>query len=163
MNKEHNRHENADIRVLRNRRTDLEQALSETKEDVQIGLTTQQHDAKIQHLRLVRQMQTIDGQTDEMTDLLSVESASQDDTISIGHVITIRINQAEPNTFVLVKKAGGQVLSGKTTLSSKTPVGNALIGRHIHDEISVDIGEERRTIEVLNCEAFANWRYASAH
>jgi len=80
---------------------------------------------------------------------------SQDGTISVGHVVTVRIDGGETKTYVLVNERGGQELSAKTTLSSQTPVGNALIGRRVGEVVSVGIGKKQILIEVVNCVVLA--------
>jgi transcription elongation GreA/GreB family factor len=90
-----------------------------------------------------------------MLTLLSGGPESHDGTISVGHVVTLRIDGGETTTYILVNESGGQELSGKTTLSRETPVGSALIGRRVGDRVALDLGEERITIEVVHCAAFA--------
>jgi transcription elongation GreA/GreB family factor len=155
MGKEHNQVENADIRVLRSRRADLKQAQSETNEDIQAGDDVQQQEGRIHNHRLSHQIQAVEDQIEEMIDLLSEGPASQDGAISVGHVVTIRIDGGETKTYILVNESGGQELSGKTTLSSGTPVGNALIGRRVGEVVPVGVGEEQITIEVVNCAVLA--------
>jgi transcription elongation GreA/GreB family factor len=150
MNDEHNQIDNADIRVLRSQRAELQQAQSKTNEDIQAGDEAQRQDGRIQHHRLTHQLQAVEDQIEEMNSLLSDGPGSQDGTISIGHVVTIRIDGGETKTYVLVNERGGQELSGKTTLSSQTPVGNTLIGRHGGETVSVGVGEERITIEIMD-------------
>jgi transcription elongation GreA/GreB family factor len=155
MGKEPNQIENADIRLLRNRRANFQQAQSEANEDIQAGDASQQLEGRIQHHRLSYQIQVVEDQIEEMIDLLSEGPESQDGTISIGHVVTIRIDGGEAQTYILVNESGGQELSGKTTLSSGTPVGHALIGRQVGEVVAIEVGEEHLTIEVVNCGVFA--------
>jgi transcription elongation GreA/GreB family factor len=155
MGKKHNQKENADILVLRSRRADLEQAQSSATEDIQDGDDDQQEEGRIQYHRLTRQIQAVEDQIEEMIALLSDKTASQDDSISVGRVVTLRIDGGETKTYILVNESGGQELSGKTTLSSGTPVGHALIGRHVGEVVPVEVGEEQITIEVVKCNALA--------
>jgi transcription elongation GreA/GreB family factor len=150
MNNEHNQIDNADICVLRSRRAELQQAQGETNDDIQAGDDFQQYEGRIQQRMLTREIQAVEDQIQEMNTLLSDGPGSQADTISIGHVITIRIDGGDTRAYVLVNERGGQELSGKTTLSSQTPVGNALIGRRISETVSVGVGEEQITIEIMD-------------
>jgi len=149
MNDEHNQVENADISVLRSRKAELQHAQSETNEDILTGDEIQQQDGRIQHHRLADQLQAVEDQIEEMNTLLSDGPGSQDGTISIGHVVTIRIDSGETKTYVLVNEHGGQELSGKTMLSSQTPVGTALLGRRIGETVSVGVGQEQLTIKIV--------------
>ncbi len=155
MGKEHKQIENADLRVLRNQRAELQRARSKTNEDILSGDEVQQQDGRIQHHRLTDQIHAVEDQIEEMNTLLSDGPGSQDGTISIGHVVTIRIDGAETKTYVLVNERGGQELSAKTTLSSQTPVGNALIGRRVGEVVSVGIDKKQILIEVVNCVVLA--------
>jgi transcription elongation GreA/GreB family factor len=145
-----NQLDNADIRVLCSRRDGLKQAQSETNDDIQAGDDVQQHEGRIHHHMLTRQIQAVEDQIDEITVLLSEGPTLQDDIISVGHIVTIRIDGGETTTYILVNEGGGHELSGKTTLSSGTPVGNTLIGRRIGETVSVDVGEEQITIEIVD-------------
>ena len=155
MAKTHKQIENADIRILRSRRADLQQARSETNEDIQAGTEAQQQEGRLQHHRLTHQIQVVEDQIEEMSTLLSKGPVSQDGTISIGYVVTIRIDGGQAKTYVLVNEYGGQELSGKTTLSSQTPVGNALIGRRAHEVFPVKVGEDQITIEIVKSDVLA--------
>lgn len=155
MGKDPNQIENADIRLLRNRRANFQQAQSEANEDIQAGDATQQQEGRIQHHRLSYQIQVVEDQIEEMIDLLSEGPESQDGTISIGHVVTIRIDGGEAQTYILVNESGGQELSGKTMLSSGTPVGNALIGRHVNEMFPVEVGEDHIMIEIVKNDVFS--------
>lgn len=150
MNDKQKQIENADIRVLRSRRAELQQAQKETNDDIQAGDDVQQHEERIQQRMLTRQIQVVEDQIDEIIDLLSKGPTLQDDTISVGHIVTIRIDGGETTTYILVNEDGGHELSEKTTLSSGTPVGSALIGRRIGETVSVDVGEEQITIEIMD-------------
>ena len=152
MGKKRNQIESADIRILRSRIDDLKQAQSETNEGIQAGDETQQSEGRIQYHRLTHRIQAVEDQIEEMNALLSERPETQDGTISIGHVVTIRIDGGEAKTYVLVHESGGQKLFGKTTLNIGTPVGHALIGSHVRDVIPVDIGNEQITIEVVKCD-----------
>jgi transcription elongation GreA/GreB family factor len=152
MDNERNQIENADIRMLRSRRADLQQAQGEANEDIQAGDETQQQEGRIQYHRLTHRIQAVEDQIDEMNALLSERPETPDGTISIGYVVTIRIDGGETKTYVLVHESGGQKLSGKTTLSIGTPVGNALIGRHVREVIPVDIDDEQIMVEVVDCD-----------
>jgi transcription elongation GreA/GreB family factor len=142
MNKAHKRIESADIRILRSRRAELQQARSETNEDSQAGNEAQQQEGRHQQHRLTHRIQIVEDQIEEMSTLLSERPVSQDGTISIGYVVTIRID-------------GGQELSGKTTLSSQTPVGNALLGKRANDVFPVEAGEDQITIEIVKSDVLA--------
>jgi len=155
MGKEHKQIENADLRVLRNQRAELQRARSKTNEDILSGDEVQQQDGRIQHHRLTHQIHAVEDQIEEMNTLLSDGPGSQDGTISVGHVVTIRIDGGETKTYVLVNERGGQELSAKTTLSSQTPVGNALIGRRVGEVVSVGIDKKQILIEVVNCVVLA--------
>ena len=151
MSKKHNQIENADISILRSRIDGLKQAQSETNEDIQAGDEAQQQEGRIQYHRLTHRIQAVEDQIEEMNALLSERPETQDGTISIGHVVTIRIDGGETKTYVLVNESGGQTLSGKTTLNIRTPVGNALIGSYVREVIPVDIGDEQIMVEVVDC------------
>jgi transcription elongation GreA/GreB family factor len=155
MGKELNQVENADIRVLRSRIDGLKQAQSETDEDIQAGDEAQQQEGRLQHHRLTHRIQAVEDQIEEMNALLSDGPEAQDGTISIGHVVTIRIDGGETKTYILVHESGGQELSGKTTLSIRTPVGSALIGRRVNEVIPVEVGEKQLMVEVVNCDVLA--------
>ena len=155
MAKTHKQIENADIRILRSRRADLQQARSETNEDIQAGTEAQQQEGRLQQHRLAHQIQVVEDQIEEMNTLLSEGPVSQDGTISIGCVVTLRIDGGQAKTYVLVNEHGGQELSGKTTLSSQTPVGNALIGRRAHEVFPVKVGEDQITIEIVKSDVLA--------
>jgi transcription elongation factor GreA len=155
MDNRHNQIENADVRMLRGQRDGLKQTQSETREVIQTGDDAQQQEGRMQQHRLTHQIQAVEDQIKEMVDFLSERPASQDGTISIGHVVTIRIDGSEAKTYILVNQNGGQELSGKTTLSSGTPVGRALIGRRVGEVVSVDVGEEQIAIEIVNCTVLA--------
>ena len=152
MGKKHTQIENADISILRSRIDGLKQAQSETNEDILAGDEAQQQEGRIQYHRLTHRIQAVEDQIEEMNALLSERPETQDGTISIGHVVTIRIDGGETKTYVLVHESGGQKLSGKTTLSSGTPVGNALIGRRVSEVVPVKVGEEQLTISIVNCD-----------
>jgi transcription elongation GreA/GreB family factor len=155
MSKKHKQIENADISILRSHIDGLKQAQSETGEDIRTGDATQQQAGRIQQNRLTHQIQTVEDQIEEMNILLSEGPVSQDGTISIGYVVTIRIDGGQAKTYILVHESGGQKLSGKTTLSIGTPVGRALIGRHVNDVFPVEVGEDQIIIEIVASDVFA--------
>jgi hypothetical protein len=64
---------------------------------------------------LTRQIQAVEDQIDEINVLLSEGPTLQDDTTSVGHIVTIRIDEAETTNYILVSEDGGHELSGKTT------------------------------------------------
>ena len=88
-----------------------------------------------------------------MIGFLADEPEPSGGLIALGQVVTIRIDGGEPKTFMLVSESGGQELAGKTTLSSGTPVCAALIGRRAGETVSVAVGSEQITLEIVNCEA----------
>lgn len=155
MNDPQKKPENADIRKLRSRRADLQQAQSQGHADIQAGDVTEQHERQLQQQWLNAQIQAVDDQIDEMNALLENGPTSPDDVIAVGHVVTIRIDDGDPQTYVLVNESGGHELSGKTTLSSGTPVGSALIGQRVGASIAVEVGDAQLTIEIVACESLA--------
>ena len=155
MCKEHNQIEHADIRALRSRIEGLKQAQSEANEDILAGNEVQQQEGRIQYHRLTHRIQSVEDQIEEMNALLTERSETQDDAISIGHVVTIRIDGGETKTYILVHESGGQELSDKTTLSIGTPVGNALIGRNVNETFPLEVGEDHFTVEIVKNSVLA--------
>lgn len=151
MGEKANQTENADIRVLRNHQAELEQDRSEADEVIKVGDDAQQYEGRIAHNRLTRQIQAVEDQIADMIGFIAERPATQDGTISIGQVVTIRLDGGATKTFMLVNEGGGQELPGKTTLSSGTPVGSALIGRRVGETVSVDVEGDQFTVEVVSC------------
>lgn len=153
MSNEHNRVNNADLRTLRERRADLEQDRNDTQTQIKSGDEVQQNEGRLLHDRLTRKIQAVEDQITEMAGFLADGTATQDGTIALGHIVTIRLDGGTPQTFMLVSESGGQQLAGKTTLSSGTPIGAAMLGKQAGDTVRVPVGEEHITLEIMTCQA----------
>lgn len=81
---------------------------------------------------------------------LSETKASESDSVSIGAEVTISINGDQPETYIIVDDVGGVKMQNISSLSTKSPIGSAILGAKLGDKISTQVNTNTITVEILS-------------
>lgn len=77
------------------------------------------------------------------------EQSQKQEVVSIGSNVELRIDEDDPETYIVLDGSGGLDLQGASTLSTKSPVGQSIIGARPGDKIRVKIKNRSIQIEIL--------------
>ena len=70
------------------------------------------------------------------------------DVIGTGALVTLD----DGRRFLIATHGGGMVIEGVTVLTPTSPIGRALIGRRVDDDVEVALGGKMRTMTVTDVE-----------
>jgi|SRR5579859_2158556 len=79
----------------------------------------------------------------------ALQRPAAQDTIEVGHVVTLQIGESHPSDYVLVKDFGGRAVGDAKTLSTQSPIGAALLGRTPGETVRVETPGGLRTIRIV--------------
>jgi transcription elongation GreA/GreB family factor len=83
---------------------------------------------------------------------MEVRSFSEDDPIALGALVTLERDDAMHRTVFLAPAGGGVVLQAEPPIhvvTTETPLGRAILGKHLDDEVTLRIAYETRTFVVV--------------
>lgn len=89
-----------------------------------------------------------------MKSLEEIESKinTNTDFVSLGMIVELSIDGNIPEKFLLMEKNGG-LLSGEiTSISTKSPIGNAILGKKIGEMVFTKINQREIEIKILNIQ-----------
>ena len=80
----------------------------------------------------------------------------EDDAIGVGALVVVEDQDEQEHTYFLVPVGGGRTIEHEgatiTILTTGSPLGRALIGARVDDEVVVAIGKRKRELLVLSIE-----------
>ncbi len=97
-------------------------------------------------VQLRKQLSWLEREIDQVK---ALQRPMTQDTIEVGHVVTLQIGESTPSDYVLVKDFGGRPVGSVKTLSTQSPIGSALIGRSPGETVTVETPGGVRTIKIV--------------
>ena len=81
---------------------------------------------------------------------------AEDDAIGVGAVVRVEDEEGREHVYFLVPIGGGRTVEHEGTtivvLATGTPLGRALLGARVDDEVTLAIGTRKRELIVLSLE-----------
>jgi transcription elongation factor GreA len=114
------------------RRPDLHARITEATESGDISDNSEYEELKDEWASLEARIHELE-QTLERAELIRREDG--DETIGLGSKVTLRSDDGEEETWILVSPQEANTLDG--TISTQSPVGEALVGRRAGDSATV--------------------------
>ena len=83
-----------------------------------------------------------------------IETLSPQETniVQLGHVVRLRIDDEEPERYLLLDGPGGITIGDVTTLSVGTPIGGAIHGTHVGSTAKANVPGGQLEVEILSVE-----------
>ena len=127
------------------RRQEIGERIKEAKEFGDISENSEYDDAK-------NEQAFVEGRIMELEDILSKAQIIADhvptDEVRIGAKVTIRIDGGATETYQIVGSAEADPKAGR--ISNQSPIGRALLGKKIGDEISVTAPDGVEEVAVVD-------------
>jgi transcription elongation factor GreA len=114
------------------RRPELQARIQEATESGDISDNSEYEELKDEWAILVARIQDLE-QTLERAEVIQREAG--DDVVGLGSIVTLRTDDGEEETWVLVSPQEANTLDG--TISTESPVGRALVGCRPGDSATV--------------------------
>ncbi len=85
---------------------------------------------------------------------VQVRDFTDDDTVGVSALVTVEDEEEQEHTYFLVPVGGGRSLTTDegeiTVLTTGSPLGRALVGAQVDDEVVVQIGKRKRELLVVS-------------
>ena len=137
--------------ILQKRKAELEAALAIAKKardeadgKMQSRYDTQKEDAAQDMAMYEGLIANIDKLIIKLSSLQGQRKNS--DTVEIGNHVVIEFSDGYQEEFLLLDSLGGVDLGEYQTLSTESPVGNAILGARVGETIEVKLGQGRRVV-----------------
>jgi transcription elongation factor GreA len=97
----------------------------------------------------------VEGRIKELEMLLATarvidDAASASGAIQVGSRVTIKEEEMEPESYIIVGAAEANPINGR--ISNESPLGKALLNRRVGDKVQVDAPAGVFTVQVLKVE-----------
>jgi transcription elongation factor GreA len=74
------------------------------------------------------------------------------DVVQVGHTVSIQIEDADTESFLLLDGLGGILLGDLSTLSINTPIGQSILGKKVGERVVVSVPSGQLDIKILSIE-----------
>ena len=145
----------ADINELLERRKKLKASLivaEETRNQMegkmQSRYDTQKEEWALQCDIYENQIEQIDKLLAKLQKLKDTPTEPTQDTVILGSQVELRIDDDDPVTYILLDESGGYKLKGISTLSTKSPIGKAILGIKACLLYTSDAADERSSVDL---------------
>jgi transcription elongation factor GreA len=145
-----------DIQELESRKEKLlkalkraEKARDEADSRMQSRYDTQKEDYALEADLIREQIQRLEK---EIKQLKSLVKPKNSEFITIGHTVRLQIGDDEPCEVVLVENFGGGSIGEKSTISRKSPIGNAILGRKAGDTVVMKLPDGEVNVHIISTE-----------
>lgn len=142
------------VDALLKRKADLEKSLAtaiETRNAME-GRMQSRYDTQREEWAL--QCEVIESQIEQvnkaLTHISRLEKPTARKEVSVGSVVQLRFDVDEPETYILLDESGGYDLKDMVTLSAKSPVGQAILGAKVGDEVCAKVGNRTIHVEIVS-------------
>jgi transcription elongation factor GreA len=113
--------------------------------------------SKSDHTRqdIATEISVIDKSIQALREIIfQLETLAPDDSaaVQIGHIVCLQIGDEEPERFLLLDGLGGVTLDDVSTLSVDTPIGHAVVGKEVGDQVSASVPGGQLSIRILSLE-----------
>jgi transcription elongation factor GreA len=113
--------------------------------------------SKSDHTRqdIATEISVIDKSIQALREIIfQLETLAPDDSgaVQIGHTVCLQIGDEEPERFLLLDGLGGVTLDDVSTLSVDTPIGHAVVGKEVGDQVSASVPGGQLSIRILSLE-----------
>ncbi|MGD8463491.1 MAG: transcription elongation factor GreA [Anaerolineae bacterium] len=129
------------------RRPEVARAIHEAKMDGDVSENAGYEEAKRQQAFLEGRIMTVQSMLDSA---VIIESNGPSDTVLLGSKVTVAENGFEPERYVIVGSAESDPSSGR--ISNQSPLGSALMGRRVGDQITFETPGGPVEMELLKIE-----------
>ncbi|RME41330.1 MAG: transcription elongation factor GreA [Caldilineae bacterium] len=127
------------------KRAEIAAAIQSAKEEGDLAENSAYDEAKSAQAFLEGRIQTLEAQ---LREAVIIEDASTD-VVSLGNTVTVVEEGAgEPETYKIVGSAESNPLNGN--ISNESPIGSALLGKKVGDEVTVKTPGGEVTLRILN-------------
>jgi transcription elongation GreA/GreB family factor len=140
--------------LLRERKEKLEKELFEAKKtrNEMDGKMQSRYDTQREEWAL--QCDILESQLHEVEKLIkeigSIFLNSEQKVVAVGSTVDLMFDNNEQEKFLLLDESGGHNLEKLTTLSIKSPVGKAILGRKVDDEVIINIDDLKIVIKIMS-------------
>jgi len=145
-----------DVQELENRKEKLlkalkraEKARDEADSRMQSRYDTQKEDYALEANLIREQIQRLEKEIEQLRSLRKPENS---EFITIGHTVKLQIGNDEPYEVVLVEDFGGRSISGRSTISKKSPIGSAILGRKAGDTVVIKLPDGEVNVHIISTE-----------
>jgi transcription elongation factor GreA len=129
------------------RRPEVAQAIHEAKMDGDVSENAGYDEAKRQQAFLEGRIMTIEGM---LKNAVLIETNGPSDTVILGSQVTVQEDGYEPETYIIVGSAEADPGAGR--ISNESPLGKALLGHRVGDQIQFKAPSGTVEMEVLRIE-----------
>jgi transcription elongation factor GreA len=133
--------------LIQVRRPEVARAIHEAKMDGDVSENAGYEEAKRQQGFLEGRIMTIQSMLDSA---VMIESNGPSDTVLLGSKVTVAENGFDPEKYVIVGSAESDPSSGR--ISNQSPLGSALMGRRVGDQITFETPGGPVEMELLKIE-----------
>jgi len=129
------------------RRVEVAAAIHEAKMDGDVSENAGYEEAKRQQAFVEGRIMTIEAM---LKNAVIIESNGPSDTVILGSRVTIREENWDPETYTIVGSAEADPGAGR--ISNESPMGSALIGHRIGDQVSFETPVGSAAVEILSID-----------
>lgn len=135
----------AELDYLKNvRRPEVAEAIHDAKMDGDVSENAGYDEAKRQQAFLEGRIMTIEGM---LKNAVIIETNGPSDKVNLGSRVTVQEDGYEPETYVIVGSAEADPGVGR--ISNESPLGKALLGRRVGDQVQFKAPAGTVEMEVL--------------
>ena len=124
---------------------DIRQRIQNATEEGDISDNSEYEDLKESYMQVEARIRELE-QTLDRAEI--IEEGSKDGTIGLGSHVTVRSDDGDEETWVLVGPEEASAIDGR--FSTQSPVGRALVGHRAKDSVSVEVPGGSITYTVLS-------------
>jgi len=77
------------------------------------------------------------------------------ETVVVGSQVELRVNSNELENYILLDESGGYRLKGVATLSTKSPIGKAILGAKAGDTVIIDVRGVKTKVQIVRLNSQA--------
>lgn len=131
------------------RRQEVAERLHEALEGGDLGV-----DPDAEYEAAKNEQAFVEGRIKELEMLLSqarvVDAPKDSDTVTVGSKVTILEDGGEEEAYIIVGAAEADPRSGR--ISNESPLGKALMGKRVGDEVTVNAPQGSFSVKVVNLD-----------
>jgi len=129
------------------RRREVAEHIRKAKEDGDISENAGYDVAKAEQAFLEGRIMTLENM---LNSAVLIEENQTTDTVTLGCRVTVVEDGGEPETFQIVGSAEADPTSGR--ISNQSPLGRALLGREVGEEVTIQTPDGSSRFRILNIE-----------
>ena len=117
------------------RRPEIAQRIHDAKEHGDLSENAEYEDAKNEQAMVEGRIQQLQALI-QNAELIDEQGASVSKQVTLGSHVRVKTDEGKAHEYVIVGPAEADPREGK--ISNESPVGRALIGKRVHDEVQVN-------------------------